>query len=95
LLDAAGIKDYYVKHDEPSGGIISLGLFSQRDGAEALIDSLRRSDVQARLRTENRVLQPTFWLEIDDPAVAHGIPRELAQASWGEQGAKITGYGCP
>lgn len=95
LLDAAGVKDYYVKHDEPGGGIISLGLFSQRDGAETLLESLRRSEIQAKLRPENRVLQPTFWLEIDDPAVAQGIPPELAHASWGEKGVKITRYGCP
>lgn len=95
LLDSAGIKDYYVKHDEPGGGIISLGLFSQRDRAQALLDKLGRAEVQARLRTEKRVLQPTFWLEIDDPAVAHGIPPELARASWGDEGARITRYACP
>lgn len=95
LLDAAKIEDYYVKHDEQGGGIISLGLFAQSDGAEKLLNELSARDVQARLRTENRILEPSLWLEIDDPAVARGIPRELAQASWGEKGAQIRRYGCP
>lgn len=95
LLDLAGIKDYYVKHGEGGAGIISLGLFSQRDGAELLLARLSRNDIQARIRPENRVLNPTFWLEINDPALERGIPPELAQASWGEKGAEIRPYACP
>ena len=95
LLDAAGIRDYYVKRDEEGGAIISLGLFSQQDGAELLLARLSRSDTQARIRSENRVLKPTFWLEIDDPALGRGIPPELARASWGEKGAEIRRYACP
>lgn len=95
LLDGAKVKDYYVKHDEQGAGIISLGLFSQRDGAEKLLDQLGRRDIQAELRTENRVLHPSFWLEIDDPAAARRVPAELAQASWGEKGAQFRPYDCP
>lgn len=96
LLDSGGIEDYYVKRDERNGvGIISLGLFSQREGAQALLDRLARNEVQARLRAEDRVLKPNYWLEINDPAVARDIPSELANASWGEKEAEVRRYKCP
>lgn len=95
LLDAEGIEDYYVKQDDPGAGIISLGLFSQREGAEALQRRLARDNIQSRLRAEDRVLEPNFWLEIDDPAVAGDVPPELHEAKWGEKEAKIRRYDCP
>ena len=95
LLEAAGVEDYYLKRNEEGGGIISLGLFSQQDGAEVMRGKLSRQDIETKLRTEERILQPNFWLEIDDPAVAREIPPELAGASWGEQEARARRYKCP
>jgi len=96
LLDAAGVEDYYVKRSEQGGGgIISLGLFSQRDGAEVMRRKLSRKDIEAKLRTEQRILQPNFWLEINDSAVAREIPPELAGARWGEKEARARRYQCP
>lgn len=94
LLESSGISDFYVKRDEQGGGIISLGLFSQRDGAELLLGKLQGQDIQAKLLPEDRVLKPNYWLEIGDPSVAKGVPVELAQASWGEAGAEIRRYDC-
>lgn len=94
LLEAGGVEDYYVKRDENGGAIVSLGLYSQRDGAEVMLRKLARNDIQANLRTEERVLEPNYWLEIDDPALDREIPRELAGASWGEQEARVRRYDC-
>lgn len=94
LLEAAGIGDYYVKRDEEGNGIVSLGLFSQEEGAEAMRRKLAEAGVDARLRTEERLLKPTFWLEVNDPAVAGTIPPELDGASWGEEEARVRRYEC-
>lgn len=95
LLKADDIEDFYIKRDEQGAGIISLGLFSQRDGAEQLADRLSRLDMQVRIRAEDRTLKPRFWLEIDDPSLAREIPPELAEARWGERGARLRRYECP
>lgn len=94
LLEAAGVEDYYVKRND-GAGIISLGLFSQREGAEAMRRRLARDDIEASLRAEERVLKPNYWLEINDPGVADGTPRELAGARWGEQEARARRFECP
>lgn len=95
LLESGGVEDYYVKPgSDGSGGIISLGLFSQRDGAEVMRRNLADDNIDARLRTEERVLEPNFWLEVDDPAVSGGTPRELAEASWGENDVRVRRYQC-
>lgn len=94
LLESGGVENYYVKRDEADGSIISLGLFSQRDGAETLRGELADKDIDARLRTEDRVLESNYWLEINDPAVAREMPRELSDASWGEAQARLRRYEC-
>lgn len=95
LLENAGVEDYYVKRLEDGGGIVSLGLFSQREGAEIRQRQLDGKGVQAKLSTEQRVLDPNFWLEINDPEVAAEVPDELAGASWGEKAARARRYECP
>lgn len=95
LLDEAGVDDYYVKNEEDGGRIISLGLFSQRDGARVLRQRMLRRDIRAKLRTEDRVLESNFWLEIDSPTAAGDIPEELSEARWGEKGARVRRYDCP
>lgn len=94
LLESAGVEDYYVKRDDEGGGIISLGLFSQQAGAEVMRRKLAERDIEAKLATEEQVLEPNFWLEISDPAVAREIPPQLAGASWGEQEARVRRYEC-
>lgn len=95
VLEAGDVQDFYVKRDEQGAGIISLGLFTQRNGAEAVVDELDRLGIQARIRPEDRVLKPSFWLEIDDPAANRDLPPELAGARWGEKGAELRRYECP
>jgi hypothetical protein len=95
LLRRAGIEDFYLKRDAASGDIISLGLFTQRNGAETLAAKLGRQDIQARIRPEERTLKPSFWLEIDSPVAVRNLPRELAGARWGEKGAALRRYDCP
>lgn len=95
LLENAGVEDYYVKRLEDGGGIVSLGLFSQREGAEIRQRQLDAKGVEAKLRTEQRVLEPNFWLEVNDPGVAGGVPDELAGANWGEKSARARRYECP
>jgi len=94
-LDDAGVEDYYVTGDDGTGRILSLGLFSQSDGAQILQRRLARRGIEAGLRTEDRVLKANFWLEIDNPAAARGLPDELAGARWGEKGARVRRYDCP
>lgn len=94
-LQAAGVEDFYIKRDEAGAGIISLGLFSQRNGARLLADKLSRLDIEHKIRPEDRTLRPSFWLEINDPAVARNLPAELSEAQWGEQSAELRRYDCP
>jgi hypothetical protein len=95
LLESGGIDNYYVKRGEDGGAIISLGLFSRQEGAEVLRNRLAENGVDARLRTEDRALEPNFWFEIRDPGVAAAIPRELVDSNWGESEARVRYYQCP
>jgi len=95
LLEDGGVADYYVKRDDDGSTIISLGLFSQRDGAEVMRRKLSRQGVEAELRTEDRVLKPNYWLEINDAALARRMPEALTGARWGEKEARIRRYECP
>jgi len=94
-LEARGLDDHYVKREDSGGDIVSLGLFSRRTGALARMERLQEAGIEARLRSEDRLLAPDYWLEIDDPALADGLPAELRQVSWGDAAARIRPYACP
>ena len=94
LLRAGGISDHYVKRESEGTSLISLGLFSQKSGADAFARELEKKRINTRLRTEDRVLGPTFWLELDDREGNRAARSELEQASWGDPRAKLRPLPC-
>ena len=95
LLDNSGVKDHYVKRASGEKDIISLGLFSQGTGAEALINELGTKNIVAQTRHEDRMLEPTFWLELQDPEANEKNRAELtAVRNWGEESTKLSEYPC-
>lgn len=95
LLNASGIIDHYIKREPEGGDLVSLGLFSQRDGANLFMEKLENQGVAAKLRAEDRFLEPNFWLEINDSQIAANIPSDLAASDWGEERAKWRQFSCP
>ena len=93
-LTDAGIKDHYVKRQAGEQEIISLGLFTQSNGAEALVQELKEKNIQARTRPEDRTLKPTFWLELRDTKANESAQSELAGETWGDERAKLSEFPC-
>lgn len=62
-LAARGIRDYYVVTAGPAENSIALGLFRQRENADARLAELRELGVEALL-TEASAEHPQWWLEI-------------------------------
>lgn len=94
-LNSKGIRDHYVKRDPGKEDIISLGLFTQKTGANSLIDQLQEKGVIALSETEDRLLDPTYWLELTDSKANRKMHPELSVVkSWGDSRTKLTEYPC-
>lgn len=94
-LNAKGIRDHYIKRDPGKKDVISLGLFTQKTGANSLIDQLREKGVIALSEPEDRLLDPTFWLELTDSEANRKTHPELSVVkSWGDSRTKLTEYPC-
>ena len=48
----------------------------------------------SELRIEDRLLGPTFWLELDDRDANKAAGGDLRQASWGDPRAKLRSLSC-
>ena len=94
FLTDNGVKDHYVKRQEGEQEIISLGLFTQSNGAEAMVQELKVKDIEAQIRSEDRVLRPTFWLELRDSKANESAQSELAAQKWGDDRAKLSEFPC-
>lgn len=94
LLRAGGITDHYIKRESEGTSLISLGLFSQKSGADAFVRELEGKRINAQLRTEDRVLGPTFWLELDDRDANRAATGGLEQTGWGDPRANLRPLPC-
>lgn len=95
LLNNNGVQDHYVKRQPGERDIISLGLFSQGTGAEALVGELGAMNITAHTRHEDRTLEPTFWLELQDPEANKKSRAELAAVrNWGDGRTKLSEFPC-
>lgn len=95
ILVESGVKDHYVKREEGKKDIISLGLFTQNTGAAALTEQLKEKGVVASTRTEDRKLDPTYWLELTDSEANRAAHAELAAAkTWGDERTKLSEFPC-
>ena len=90
-----GIRDHYIKRDPGKKDVISLGLFTQKTGAESLVGQLEKKGVTAISATEDRLLDPTLWLELTNSAANRKNHSTLAATeSWGDSRTKLTEYTC-
>lgn len=94
-LNAKGVSDHYVKRESGQKDIISLGLFIQKSGAKSLVRQLKKKNVSARTKPEDRVMEPTTWLELKDTTADRNIqPRLAAIKTWGDARARLSEYPC-
>lgn len=94
LLRASGVSDHYVKHEDGGQDIISLGLFSQKRGAETLLQTLQSKNIKATVRAEDRLLGPTYWIELRLSAAEQRSQTALQQMNWPGERAKLRKYSC-
>ena len=94
LLRENGITDLYLKREPGGTSLISLGLFSQRQGAEDFVRDLTRKRLPAQARAEERVLGPTFWLELEQSSANRAAENELRATRWGDPRAKLRPFPC-
>jgi hypothetical protein len=94
-LTEKGVKEHYIKRDPGKKDVISLGLFTQKTGAESLLDQLQKKGVSAKTVTEDRLLDPTYWLEMTDSAANRKTHPELAATrGWGDNRTKLIEFPC-
>ena len=94
LLNKSGVTDHYVKRQPGEQDIISLGLFTQSTGADALMSELKGKNVSAQIRTEDRMLEATYWLELRDPRANQKTQSELTGMEWGDERTKLSEFPC-
>lgn len=94
LLNENGITDHYVKRQSGEQDIISLGLFIQSDGADALMEQLEAKDIKPHVRTEDRTLEPTYWLELRDSNANRNSESRLDAMEWGDERTKLSEFPC-
>lgn len=92
-LGATGISDHYLKQEDP-GAIVSLGLFSQKLSAETLARQLSDQGFTAQVRSEDRTLGPTYWLELPDQAANDRVGSALRDTPWGDQRSQLREIRC-
>ena len=94
VLSENGVTEHYVKKQSGQGDIVSLGLFIQSDGADSLLSELKSKNIEAQIRTEDRTLEPTYWLELRDTKANHQSQPKLAVMKWGDERTKLSEFPC-
>ncbi len=94
LLRTSGVTDHYVKREKEGQNVISLGLFSRKAGAEEVVRTMQEKNIQAQVRSEDRRLVTTYWLELRDGRANQAAVAELKQAQWADERAKLRQYPC-
>lgn len=91
-----GVREHYIKRDPGKKDVISLGLFTQKTGAASLVEQLESKGVTAKTVTEDRLLDPTYWLELTNSAANRKTHPELAATrNWGDSRTKLMEFPCP
>ena len=93
-LAVAGVADHYVKQDGETGPIVSLGLFSQQQSAEALRGEVEGKGFGPELRIEDRTLAATFWLELMNAEANRRSADALVASVWGDGRARLREIPC-
>ena len=93
-LSESGVSDHYVKRQVGEKDIISLGLFSQNTGADALVRDLKSKNVSAQTRLEDRTLGSTHWLELRDSNTNRAARAQLSTLDWGDERTKLSEFPC-
>lgn len=81
-LKAKGIKDYWIIGKGELKNAISLGVFSQKDNADSLVQRTRAKDIPVELRDKTKPVQQV-WLDYDgaqpvtQAAVAKHAPADV------------------
>ena len=85
--------DYYVYEDK-EGELLSVeGLFSEGEVAGAYVAALKEVGLDAKARSEVRILGPWRWLEVAD-AVTEERRNTLRGIEWGDAKAQAVGVPC-
>ena len=85
--------DYYVYEDK-KGELLSVeGLFSEGEAAGAYVAELKGVGLDAKARSEVRILGPWRWLEVAD-AVTEERRDTLRGIEWGDAKAQAAGVPC-
>ena len=85
--------DYYA-HEDKEGELLSVaGLFSEGEAAGAYVAELKEVGLDAKARSEVRILGPWRWLEVAD-AVTEERRNTLRGIEWGDAKAQVAGVPC-
>ena len=85
--------DYYVYEDKEGELLSVAGLFSEGEAAGAYVAKLKGVGLDAKARSEVRVLGPWRWLEVAD-AVTEERRNTLRGIEWGDAKAQVAGVPC-
>ena len=85
--------DYYVYEDKEGELLSVAGLFSEGEAAGAYVAELKGVGLDAKARSEVRILGPWRWLEVAD-AVTEERRNTLRGIEWGDAKAQVAGVPC-
>ena len=85
--------DYYVYEDKEGELLSVAGLFSEGEAAGAYVAELKEVGLDAKARSEVRILGPWRWLEVAD-AVTEERRNTLRRIEWGDAKAQVAGVPC-
>jgi hypothetical protein len=86
LLRKRGVKDIYVVADEANRNAISLGVFSQKDGAEQRQKEIRKMGYRPQMAERFRD-EPRYWLNAQGPEAA--LPAADVFKDLGDEAAPV------
>ena len=85
--------DYHVYEDKEGELLSVAGLFSEGEAAGAYVAELKGVGLDAKARSEVRILGPWRWLEVAD-AVTEERRNTLRGIEWGDAKAQVAGVPC-
>ncbi len=89
-LNQLGIYDQYLVRQSNGFLLISLGLFTQNDGASRFLQNLRDQGLQAHQREEMRSLGASYWL------VLNAVDEDkVRNRNWSDPRARLHRVICP
>ena len=92
-LKRNNVLDHFVRKEADSVFIVSLGIFTTQESAEAAKGLFDGMLDPVKMKQESIVLPDSYWLHFD---LKQGkiIRQQLARMDWGEQSAKLGKYQC-